>query len=533
MRLIKNTQLVAVLGVISLGLLTAGVRIGYLVEPPNVDQGVMLSIAVDLAAGKSLYTEVWNHHLPICHYLYAIGFCLFGKQLWFFNLLEVVNALIAGLLLFFLLCRSFDREVAFLGCFTYALLFNHVLLGGWYSRSQPEVFLEVPLLAIFLLGYGGGANTRRTLVAQGVLWAVLLLTKITAAVFLVCIWAEYYPRSGERRGRTFLARIGWFLAGFTALALVFVIWCVAQGNLAKFWDYIFVYHYYYRSSDSLLHLWHVVEQSSYLAPVALMAVYGYFTAWKHRRIALAAWPVAALLQVVLQGKYWWYHFIPCITPLCVFAAFGTARMLKQCRLTSWKVTVAGLPATLLLLMPFFQVCQAYYADHRIWPYLAGQITRREFLASYQWNYQYQPLVAWQAGQYIKSTARKNDRLLVLGYCSILYLYADLPRATKYPFFSINMFPNDHYREVFLKDMYRELFVNPPRFIAITRDAGSFYGLSFQNPPTPEVDRISKFIAWNYRPTEFFPGMSYVPIAGTGQPVLRTMTVSGIEVWEHK
>ena len=82
-----------------------------------------------------------------------MGFYLSGERLYFLHWLEIVNTIIAGLFLYYLISLELGKTTALFAFFSYALLFNHVILGGWYSRCESEIFFEIPVLAIFILQY--------------------------------------------------------------------------------------------------------------------------------------------------------------------------------------------------------------------------------------------------------------------------------------------------------------------------------------------------------------------------------------------
>jgi hypothetical protein len=484
--------------ILALVLVVIFLRIGYFVEPVNVDQGVMLTIGKDIAQGKKLYTETWTHHLPIPHYIFATAFYFDLDPFLFLNLLEIINISLAGILLYFLVALVFDKQLAFFAFFVYALLFNNVLLGGWYSRCEPEIFFEIPWLLLLLLSYARHASIKPGYWAflQGILWAILLFIKISSAVFIGCILADYFWNQ-KQRSLSFFFAFAYFFIGFAFVAVAFVLWFLFQGNLSEFWEYVFVYHYYYRSQESLINLWYAFRFSSYLAPAFLLALYGYlhYCFQKQKNFAIVFWPIASLAQVIIQGKYWWYHFIPCLTPLCIFLAVGLCRLF----LKKWKNgLVWGIVFLLLLLAPFFQVCFRYYRDHKIFSYLQGTVPRQEFLATYFWpDHNFNASTIEQAGRYVRSLAKKGDHLFVFGYASSLYVYADLPCSSRYIFFSNNMFPSEYYFHLMFTNLENEFKATPPEFIIVCKDGPAKQKNFF-------VEKFFHRIQSSYKKIAYFP-----------------------------
>ena len=467
--------------ILILAILTIVVRIGYFVEPPNLDQGVVSAVAKEIVDGKKLYLEIWDQRCPLIYYLYAFGYFLFGGNLWFFHLFEVANTVIAGILLYYLLCLVCDRTSATVAFFSYAVLFNHVFLGGWYSRAEPEVFFEIPVLLIFIIAHHmrteGERIVRWGALGQGILWGLLVFLKLTAAPFVACVFIDYWSARQDKRWPSFLRKVGYFSLGSLSVIALFVLWFFYQQSLAAFWDSVFVYNFQY--SQAGMHGWSLylklilwlLQSFVRTMPVLIMAFYGYSRYWpaEKRLNGLILWPFMALLGIIIQNKYWWYQLIPLITPALAMCAIGTASFLRKLRPSlSAKAEPIGILVSVVLLLPFGEQFHEYYQFHQIPQYLTGKISQEQFLATYRWSdRQLDILATWQASQHLKQMAQPGDQLFVLGFNGTLYLYSQLSCASQYPF--LPQTPNDRCRDLVLGKIDHDLRRTNPRFIAIIKD----------------------------------------------------------------
>lgn len=488
-----------------LAVLTVITRLGYLVEPPNLDQGVELVLAKEIVSGQKLYSEIWDHRGPLLYYLYALGLYLSGGNLWCFHVLEILNTVVAGFLVYYLLLRIFHKTAALLAFFTYALVFNQVLFGGWYSRAQTEVFYEIPVLLLFILGHRvkeqdeQGRPGHWPAFLQGLLWALLLFLKLSVAPIVLCVLADYWTNARERRWQKMCIRLGYFTLGsllFTALVFV---WFIFQGSLRAFWEAYFVYNYHCRFTVPWTVFLERLPGFFYVAPLAIIAAYGYmrYCFLPQKRLALLLWPFLALMQIVFQNNYCWYQFIPCLTPLVVMSSIGITMFLQRLNWGASRTALAGLIIVVVLLLPFFVVCYSYYQDHGIVAYCLGEMTQEEFLSLYSWpDHSLNLLATWQAAQYLKSSAQPEDRLSVLGFNGDLYLYSALRPGTSYVFF--HLIPHPLYQRQILQEIWQELAAKRPKFIAVIKDVDALYGIYRSSPSYSVLIRFSDLLKSNYR-----------------------------------
>lgn len=489
-------------------LVTIFLRLGYLVEPPNIDQSLLSTAAKEILAGKSLYQQTWIHHCPVVYYLYAVGMYLTGEEVGICNLLEIVNTVVAGLLVFYLLSLLLNKAAGYFGFLAYALLFNQVFLGGWYARAETEVFFEIPVLTILILAYHirytAISHKNKLLFAQGVLYVMLILIKIPIAPFVVCILADYLTSR-----QTFFAQLFYFLLGVTAACGVLILWLGWQGNLMAFIQAVFVYNFYYRDAGQPLAselLVNMVSFCVYFIAAAGVAFYGYIHYYSQPRklIGILWWPWMALLQAIIQGKYCWHHFIHFTSAGIVLFAIGVYGLLEHTyprTVAPRKMALVGICIILVVLAPFFYVCYTYYTDHGIFEYATGNLTKEEFLGIYsRLGQDVDVLTMWQAGQYLQSIAKPGDELFVFGMNS-LYLYARLPCASKYTF--IPYISTHYYHDLFLREIYEDLQSKRPRFIVQDQSGNAVRALRF-NPNSANLHKIRQLLRSSYRLEKSFP-----------------------------
>jgi hypothetical protein len=210
---------------------------------------------------------------------------------------------------------------------------------------------------------------------------------------------------------------------------------------------------------------------------------------RRTRLVVACWWGAALLQVLLQRRFYLYHWAVLTPP----AAWLAAWLLRDCwdRLRRWP---AGRPAlALALLLGGLWIARPRAETYHRWLELAGgRRSVERFRSSFRGVFDYSVAASTALAARARQTALPGDRLQVLAFEPQLYLWSGLRppgrHASTAPLFGETSIALAR-RQTWTKELFSTLQAAPPRFV-VTRPAERW----------PEWTRqLSEWV-----PREYFP-----------------------------
>jgi 4-amino-4-deoxy-L-arabinose transferase-like glycosyltransferase len=415
-----------------------------LTYPFGRDQGVFATAAEVLAGGGLPYRDVWDVKPPGIFYLYWMSFALFGRSVLAPRLLDLIWMLGTAAAIWCLGRRLLSPWVGAAGALFF--LVWYVAGNSFWNTTQPEGFACLPLVLGAIAVVNGDARSRAWVAFTcGLLVAVAVLLKFTLGIFLALpIVAALLP-SKHRVSRR-LAGIGaCILACCLVLsAVAFFFW--RADALRDMIEVLFLWNAKYSrlrvpvplASDPIHQTLRFLVGGSHplLFPIGLLAFVGTVNliarpALGRRRWLLPSWILLMMASVWAQGKYYTYHWLPVLPPLCLLAGQGLAAAgdcIRRCtsRPASMALCTVGMMALLSLLG------SAYWRSAH-WPlrYLAGTVDRSTFLARYDRYGDFSLSADREVAELVQRTTRASDHMFVWGFEPLIYFLADRPPASRF------------------------------------------------------------------------------------------------------
>ncbi|HYE64960.1 MAG TPA: hypothetical protein VD966_05225, partial [Pyrinomonadaceae bacterium] len=155
---------------------------------------------------------------------------------------------------------------------------------------------------------------------------------------------------------------------------------------------------------------------------------GWAILWRQRQPVLwvvAAWTLAALFCVVLQNKFFPYHWHPILPPLALLGGIGFHALLRQAPdgAPSSSVLVLRLFAWASLAVVLFHasIRPVHYAVDWL-GFISGQKSEQEYYSHFFDGGLVKPVEDIQAAAYIRTRTEEKDRIAIWGYdAGITYL----------------------------------------------------------------------------------------------------------------
>lgn len=334
--------------------------------PLGYDQGVFASNGDIVARGGAPYVDAWDVKGPLVFYLQAAIQLLLGRHAWALRVVDIGFALLTSLMLWRRLRVATTPAVAF----TAAAVWPAFVTGlGHEVSAQYELWIGTAMLGIVLLLTRPGGYRARDLVVSGALIGLATLTKPVFPALLAVPGAVVLLRHTGARGRRLvfgpaardlvLLVLGWAVpvaAGVAAL------W--AQGALQEAWNVHILYNLrvyapsaqFSRYPNASPMQTRVIGLATYLAQpkvwlVIPPAVAGAVALWRRQRVlavAVVTWVAVGVALVLLQNKFWLYHWDTVYPAVFLLVTVGLHALLQTGRATRNGTVVAAAYATAAL-----------------------------------------------------------------------------------------------------------------------------------------------------------------------------------------
>jgi Dolichyl-phosphate-mannose-protein mannosyltransferase len=463
------------LAVVGIGLATF-VALSSLAWPLGDDTGVFVWIGRAILDGGVPYRDAWDIKAPLTYYLYAFALGVFGRNEMSIRILDLIAVLCCCWLLRRLVLRfnGGNRFVATFAVIFFALTYYGL---GLFETAQPDGWGGILLLAVVVLLLDSPWRPSRTMVAVGGVIAVATLIKQSYMMYLLL--PVFFPVSkpdSEASGLSPLVEclLGFVLTVSVSMLLLFQL----SGGLGDFLDVLrFIYSSYLPTRTLTAEaavLWLVLFHTGVLGLVIplLLSPVGL---WLIRRAGmsrqaslLATWLGLTMLSVVMQGRYFPYHWIPATVALA--AIFGTGLPYATSRWVTPSRGYLGVsPWMLLICLSTIAPSGAYALSntYSATSYVLGLEDREKYVKklteTWPWNWHYWALATLSA--YIEDHSSKNDRVLVWGWDALVNSLSERKSPTRFGY----SYPlivggplRAKYRKLFLKEISRL----PPRYIIV-------------------------------------------------------------------
>ena len=180
--------------------------------------------ALRIAGGDWLGQEVF-YQAPLYPYFLGVLYFVFGRDLWWIRVIQVVLGAASCSLLYFAGKTFFSRQIGVAAGVVLSLYAPAIFFDALIQKSVLDLFLISLLL--FVLGSSQSRLTWRSWVAVGILLGLLALSRENALIWLVVVPLWIWIFFAENRFQT---RLGWIVLFFTGVMVV--LFPVGLRNLA-------------------------------------------------------------------------------------------------------------------------------------------------------------------------------------------------------------------------------------------------------------------------------------------------------------
>jgi 4-amino-4-deoxy-L-arabinose transferase-like glycosyltransferase len=507
-------------------LLVLGVAIlsPLLTYPFGRDQGVFAAAADILARGGVPYRDFWDVKPPGVFYAYWASFVLFGRAVAAPRAFDILWTLATAAAVWSLGRRLASKWVGAAAAFL--LILRYVAGYSYWNTTQADGFASLPLClaVVALIGAegerGAGASSCRTAWAAalccGACIALATLFKLTlGVVLLIPLLASLLAPDEPFRRRA--SRALCYLFGCAAILAIVAAALWRAGALGDALEVLRWNAHYSRlrppmpmASSPLVQTFRFLSglpHYPFLLPIGLLAIIGlcdlaFRPASARMRWLLPAWAGVLIASVWAQGKFYSYHWLPALPPLCLLAAQGLRAVGNVLRAATSPRAARALSAASILLL--LAILSGAYWQALGWPvrYLTGGMSCAVFTERYDKYGDFSLLADKEVAAFVRERTAPDDRIFIWGFEPLIYSLSGRRPASRF-IYTVPLV-TDWSPSEWRRELMRELERNRPRAIVVAHNdvlpwmTGRYDDSAAQLMAFPEMERL---LAGRYREVE--------------------------------
>jgi hypothetical protein len=496
-----------------------------LIYPFGRDQGNYAYAGWVLLDGGAPYRDVFMFKPPMTAAVHAAALGLFGVNTWAIRVLDIGWSALTALAIAAIALELWQRrDVALASALTWPFLYYQI---DYWNIAQTDGWMTLPsALAIWAVLRGGRAWVRSEWTAMawwtaaGAFAGIAVLFKYTAGAIAGPMLAAL-AFVAVTRGRRVWSGLPLMLLGGAAILAACWGWLAATGAWDAFVEtqlsLVAPYVVQRAKADTLGQtLTQLVRLRAFqqdllpllwtgpiaLIPALIASAGGERAAWWALTIPLTWW-LAAVVNVLVQGKFFDYHYLPIIAPSALLAGFGLGTALRKpfSRLRSGAAR-AGVTATLALVLIIAtpiggrarDAARVLTGSQTIETYIAS---RREYsLPSYRVE------EIHRLSKVLMETTTPEQRVFVWGFHPTINIRAR--RRTVSRFLYNTPFRGSEHRARYEAELMDALTAHPPEVIVVA-SGDRHFGLDRSYVDSAslllEVPGLEPFILDHYRRDE--------------------------------
>ncbi len=480
-----------------------GVAIGSvcLTYPFGRDQGIYAYAGKLLLEGKMNYQYVFDLKPPGIHFLFAFSQLVFGESMFNTRIFDIIWQSLTAFVIFLISIRiTQNKGLSIASSFLYILLYYR--LDYWHTL-QADGMLNLPFaVSILLLISAHDRHSFLKIFFAGVLLGIALIFKYTIAAFLplvlVCIML-----SGKELLSLRFKNSAAYLLGITITFLVIGLLYFVTGSFREMIDIQLVQtplytRIAYETESTAFITKHVIRlfTGSVYSPLIVISVISFMILAIKKRLTfenaiLFCWILSSLASLILQWKFYYYHFLVIMAPLAVgavYAAYVIAGFMK----TKFKKFVYQ--AFVVLLLGYIAFASSPYITNyvNLYALITGQESLKEVYIKNGTTTDsvFTIKKTFGAIDMVNHYTNPEDRIFIWGFDPLVYFVSGRRCSSRF----IYNFPllwkgeNAAFRKEFVDDLTK----SPPKLILVAEGDPLYFISGYNEDSKQLLERFPEF-----------------------------------------
>lgn len=445
--------------------LTFLIRVPFLAEPFETDQGIYSYIAWGWEQGKSLYKDLVVNKPPMVFVFYRFIFKLFGKSIVDIHSAYSLLAVLTTLALYWLARSIFAPKIALLGTLLYGLFSGGALIAGTFANAENLMVFFI-ILASYFFWRAYQERTDFLFVFSGIFIGLAGMTKETGLFEGIGMSVFLYFIGRQKDSRTLvLKKIGLIWLGLGIVFSFIWFYLIRVGIAKDFIDSTIVYNLFYCRAagvqQSALNFFHSLSWTpKENFPLWILSGLGIFLALRKKDnvfLLLVIWMISAFLGVAVSGRFYHQYFIQFIPPLVLVAMYTLQNLFWQ-ENSSQGRRFFGAAVLIFTILLFFKVQWNYYFKYSPTDSL---INRRAGLVRPQLVKATDHLAS-----YIRERTKPDDYIYIWGLWPEIYYLSQRYASSKYAFLASRGIMIKWFKSLIQEEVLQDTIKNKPRYFII-------------------------------------------------------------------
>lgn len=297
-------------------LILIGLRIQFIDEPFERDEGGYAYMSWRFLNGEVMYRDYWDTKPPGIVCIYALIFKLYGISLTSVRTMTIFFGIIALMLVYLVAEKMFDKKIAITSVFIYAFFSSQPISHTISSNAEPFMIIFT-LAGIYFYLFSEKRNN--ALILSGALFGIAFMVKQTAVDGLLAVILYSAINKGLR-----IRNILKISAGIVGVWVPVIIYFLYKGVLNDFFFAAYVYNFTY-INKALSYHWlerlinTIITLTKEDILLWVLAISGFFII--NKRHFLRAWTVFAAIGVTAGGRFFPHYFVQLIPVLSILSGY--------------------------------------------------------------------------------------------------------------------------------------------------------------------------------------------------------------------
>jgi hypothetical protein len=475
-----------------------------LTYPFGWDQGIFAWVGEGINQGEMPYRDRWDIKGPLTFYIYALAQALFGHNLWGIRLIDLALVVAAAGMLGIMVSHVTNRIVAGLTVPLFILWYGS---GSFWHTAQPDGWAAIAMLfAVVPLVAEKHDLHWSQLLLTGILIGCCILIKPIYITFMVVVLVSLLAHGWTRREQLLL-RSGLVLIALCIPLALCAAWFAYRGALQSLVDLWLIYPFtvYSRitSTEALFQSKGFVEYLlsggvvSVMLPVIGLGIHALWRSNKGTASVMLSWLAVAVFCVILQNRYFMYHWLviyPAVTFFCAvgfyhlfFIRSDASAPFESMQLHSPLRVVALL---LVLALIFHATVHPVFEIMRLVAYASDRMSRDSYYDGFG-----VPGPEMQAADYIEARTQPTDRLFVWGWSIAIPYLSNRQTVSRFGYsMPLLMGAGTPEREDYRQEALKSLNADPPVYIVVAPQSDAILGRHYE---LSDFGQLADFMSSRY------------------------------------
>jgi hypothetical protein len=485
---------------VALALAWAVVSLTY---PFGWDHGILAWVGEGINQGQMPYRDRWDIKGPLAFQVFSLAQLLFGHNLWGIRLIDLVVVLSAAVVLGITVSHFTNKIVA---RWAAALFILWYASGSYWHTAQPDGWASMLMLfaSAPLVDKQSDPHGSRLFIA-GVLIGCSILIKPIYVMFALVVFASILSHGWTGKGRI-LSRCSLVLAGLVIPLALCLGWFAYQGALRSLFDVWIVYPLKVYGGiigvsplsriRGFVEYFLTGEVISVMLPLVGLGMLSLWRSKKTSAIVMILWTIVAAFCVILQGRFFTYHWLVIYPPAAFFCAVGFHALFFRSSTSAPNESLRPhgplrVIASMLLLVLIFHATVRPTLEVVNWlAFVSHRVSREQYYAGFG-----VPGPEMQAADYLLDRTGEDDRVFIWGWDTTILYLSDRQTISRFGFsMPLVMGEGTTQREAYRQEFLESLYTNPPVYIVVAPQSdvvlGGHYDLS-------NFGQLAEFVSSRY------------------------------------